>query len=483
MKILINTQVFNDDMFYQELINISRDDNISSILLASSLMNDLKIETIEKYNNINKVKYIDTNTLFTTKNFSNKSFKLSSSVIEKQDGLYSDLLSSFRWMPISKRKDNDSLTFSMVFYYDTYNFWNSFFNKNKVDSIILLQVEHSSLDSILVRVAKKYNIKNILTTTISGWQASINEEYYTFYDNRNEIILQINDTSDTYKKNYNYESKQNHSKEYEVSILDKIKTNIDGLSYLIKGNDKVSNKVILLKEKILNKISSNFKLMFQLRYIKKLRKYYEEISNINVDLTKKYIYYCLHFDPEATTLPKDTIYSNQLLNIRIISSSLPEGWTLYVKEHPHQLNIKLFKSIFLNQLHSIDLFRSKSFYNYINSLKNVKLISLNINHKKLIENAEYIVSNTGTVFREATKIKKRCLTFSSKSIYLLLNNVYKVKDFSDCTKLFNNNPVPIYQDVDDLFEQYTLSINNAKKRNSILLKFIIKKELYKLHND
>ncbi len=175
-----------------------------------------------------------------------------------------------------------------------------------------------------------------------------------------------------------------------------------------------------------------------MKYIKKLKKHYDSIAIDIVDHEKKYIYFCLHFDPEANTLPKDNMYFNQLLNIRIVASSLPKDWVLYVKEHPHQLSYSLYKDIFLNQLHSIDNFRSKYFYSYISSLENVELISMKSDHRKLVQGAEFIVSNTGTIFREASYINKRCLTFSKKSIYALLDNIDEVRDLVSCQKAINN---------------------------------------------
>jgi hypothetical protein len=366
-------------------------------------------------------------------------------------------------------------------HYDVYNFWNIFFNENKIHSIISLQVEHSSYDRILIEVAKEKGIKNILTTIISGWQANINEEYFSIYDNVQNITLDlINYKQKSNAINqYDYNAVQNHSNNYKVSKLGKIYNAMDKIKELIKSKDTYFLKIKILKRKLINKIFTQIALYFQLKYIKKLKSYYQNISLGKICNKSKYVYYCLHFDPEATTLPKDKVFSNQLLNIRIISSSLPKGWKLYVKEHPHQLNSDLYKNIFLNQLHSIDIFRSKSFYNYINQLTNVYLVSLDIEHKQLMKNAEYIVSNTGTVFREATNMKKQCITFSNKSIYNFLNNVHCVKNHKDCKFIFNKTDITPYESVDKLFDRYTLSITDIDNRSSILLRFIILKELFK----
>jgi len=483
MTILLNIQSFNDDSLYNEIINISLNKSISNIFLVSSLMHDLEENTIKKYEKIKNVKYIYTNSLFTSTYFSNVTFETLN--VTEQNGIYTDILSSFRWMPVSKRNENDSFSFAMTIHYDVYNFWNIFFDKNKVDSIISLQAEHSSCDKILIEVAREKGVENILTTIISGWQANINEEYFSIYDNIRSTALDLKNYKDesVLSNKYDYNAVQNHSNKYTVSKLNNLFLILNKVKILLKTSDSYASKINILKSKLIDKLYTKISLYSQLRYIGKLRNYYQDISLNEINIENKYIYYCLHFDPEATTLPKDTVFSNQLLNIRIISSALPKGWKLYVKEHPHQLNTDLYKNIFLNQLHAIDIFRSKSFYTYINQLNNVHLVSLDIEHKQLIQNAEYIVSNTGTVFREATNMKKQCITFSKKSIYNFLNNVYCVENCKDCEDIFDSNNIVKYESIDELFNRYTISITDIDNRASILLKFIISKKLYKELND
>jgi hypothetical protein len=482
MNILINMQTFLNADVYNKIITMSQDTKINNIYITSSLMNDLEKNTIDKYNKINKVQYIESNSLFTQNIYTKNSFNLSKDIIAKTDMQCSDLTSAARWLPISKRNDNDINSFSMVFYYDIYNFWNLFFKNNKIDYIISLQAEHSSLDSILVKSACKLGVKNVLTSIITGWQASINEEYFGIYDNVKKNFINL----EQYKKSsikitYDCKKAQNHSIVYKINFSNTLKLNLENLKLLFQKDSGINDKINLLKEKVLHRIMMKIKLWINIQYIKNLKRYYNNISSKNIDINLNYVYYCLHFDPEATTLPKDNIYSNQLLNIRVISSALPKGWKLYVKEHPHQLKADLYKNIFLNQLHSVDMFRSKNFYKYIKDLDNVELVSLNINHKAVMSNAQFIASNTGTVFREATYMKKRCLTFSSKSIYSLLNNIYIVKDYLDCKRLFNEDIFPNFEniDIDKLFYKYSIVINNLNKRDSTLLDFIYKNLLNK----
>ena len=139
----------------------------------------------------------------------------------------------------------------------------------------------------------------------------------------------------------------------------------------------------------------------------------------------------------------------------------------------------------MNQLHQIDKFRSEKFYQYINDLDNVSIIGFKNNHKDLIMNAELIVSNTGTVFREASYAKKYCLTFSNKSLYNCLDNVFYVNDSTSCKKAIQQtlDIKHSFKSIDKIFNQYTYAIVGNTNITSELFAFIIENKLYKVNNE
>ena len=97
----------------------------------------------------------------------------------------------------------------------------------------------------------------------------------------------------------------------------------------------------------------------------KLYKYYQNISEKQIDSSKKYVVVMLHYQPERTTMPDGRYFSQQYHMIRTISEGLPEDCIVYVKEHP---------STFMNEF---DIrYRDKYFYDSIKSLKNVKFVDL-----------------------------------------------------------------------------------------------------------
>lgn len=104
------------------------------------------------------------------------------------------------------------------------------------------------------------------------------------------------------------------------------------------------------------------------------------------DLAHNYIYIPLHYQPERTTMPEGNVFNRQFLMVDLLDKSLPQDWHLYDKEHPSQFESEL------------DGERERSGYNYkdLNALSNVELINLGMDPYKLIDNAEAMLTVTGT---------------------------------------------------------------------------------------
>lgn len=124
-------------------------------------------------------------------------------------------------------------------------------------------------------------------------------------------------------------------------------------------------------------------LRFYHRYKKSLR-YYEE-----PDLNQKYVYFALHFQPEASTIVCAEKYEKQLFLIDQWAKSLPADTLLYVKEHYAQLGS-----------------RELSFYEELKKYPNVVLVNPWFNSRALIEHAEAVAALTGTVGFEGILLRK-----------------------------------------------------------------------------
>lgn len=217
-------------------------------------------------------------------------------------------------------------------------------------------------------------------------------------------------------------------------FLDKEKLSLRMQSYIDQYNREKSeitsfitissfvkvNKYIEILQLIIRRVKERqFFLAIRRKYHrywagKKVNRYLKRVSERKI--TDKYIYYPLHYQPEGTSLPMGGEYYDQLLVIKMISQHLPKDVMLYVKPHPNR-----------------SLYADKDYYQKIISLKNVKLISKDVNTYDLIDNALAVVSLTGTAILEALVRKKHVLMFGYY-IWQYAPGVYHCKTEKDCIK-------------------------------------------------
>lgn len=150
----------------------------------------------------------------------------------------------------------------------------------------------------------------------------------------------------------------------------------------------------------------------------KAKKYYQE-----ADYEKKYVYYPLHYQPEASTCVCAQKYENQMFFIDSWAKSLPADTVLYVKEHYALLGN-----------------RDPHFYVDLKKYPNVFLINPLENSRKLIENATAVTTLTGTAGFEALLLRKP--VFLGGSI------------------VFDNAPGVIK--IDDIYQNYLNNMQNWK---------------------
>ena len=156
-------------------------------------------------------------------------------------------------------------------------------------------------------------------------------------------------------------------------------------------------------------------ITFYFRY-KMSRKYYNE-----PDYSNKYVYFPLHYQPEASTLVCSEKYEKQLYYIDSLAKSLPSDTLLYVKEHYAKLG-----------------HRELGFYKSLSKYPNVILIDPWENSRKLQMNSVAVTTLTGTVGFEAMLLRKP--VFIGGSIFFEnAPGVNKIEDIFDAYIQFIDN--------------------------------------------
>ena len=142
--------------------------------------------------------------------------------------------------------------------------------------------------------------------------------------------------------------------------------------------------------------------------VKKVRlvKIYESLCTKNINLKRPYIIYFLHYQPERTSLPEGGIFVFQHLAIRLLAEKIPEGWKVYVREHP---------STWIRDIGVTA--RDSNYYNTLSRMTNVSLVGMDVSTNGLIDNARAVATLTGKVGIQAIFRGKPAIAFGKASYY------------------------------------------------------------------
>lgn len=334
------------------------------------------------------------------------------------------------------------------------------FENYTIDAIISGTSEHGWVwDSVVYEIAKQRNIPifiaspELATQTYMAWN---------FRCLNNKHLLNLRD----YHLDYNFVELENyaHKLPFNNVVQDKKKEcllDIDAgknlsifTTYFKKGFYENTQRYELPFRLRDGECLQNFK------YLKRLESIYANISQFP-EQDEKYVFYALHFEPEAQIINRST-FTSQLHIIKLISECLPANWKLYVKEHPHQFNLK-DDSYFLR---NIFLFRTEQFYRNIIDNQNVLLIKDTAPSIDLIKNAQAVATICGSVIPEAMAQSKPILIFGTESTVFSeceqSFNIYSKNDIRNALNAIENGFVPEYSDLNEVCKKYLFQTNHEK---------------------
>lgn len=337
---------------------------------------------------------------------------------------------------------------SNYYFYESICFWIRFFETNKVDIIIHTKAYHGYMFDCCDVVAKRYGVKSYHMTPI-GYN-----DTFTLYTYRQIIpVYEGRIDNIAYLLQSSYDKKK-------VQPSPEVKGRFRKMLYCLGGN--------LLEDFVTRLFDWNWKprayerkrakiywseKFFGYLKIRSTKRYVESIS-CKPNFNEKYICYFLHFEPEAA-IQVSTELANQLVIIKMLSETLPEGWKLYVKEHPVQFDVNHDVGYYF--MFDVPLFKTKKFYKKIISIPNVKLIRNEVTSESLIDNSQAVASILGTVFFESVLKNKPVLVFSRLNPIAYLKDAFYINSFSECEramKKIKDGFSPNYDDADEMVGKY-----------------------------
>lgn len=172
--------------------------------------------------------------------------------------------------------------------------------------------------------------------------------------------------------------------------------------------------------------SKSTRLRFKgLRHKRLLRKAYDELAE-EASLDEKYVYAPLHYQPERTTTPDGGIYSDQWLMLNLVSVSLPEGWKIYVKEHPTQFHPR----------YDGQLGRDISDYHRFLAIDKVHLMPITTDSLLLADKSRAVVSVNSSVTFEAFFRRTPAVVFARNNWLINWEGVFHATDEKSLKEVF-----------------------------------------------
>ena len=231
--------------------------------------------------------------------------------------------------------------------------------------------------------------------------------------------------STEYDKKHNFDSFseiQNYIKKYDATTdtisystafqSSKKKYLQSAIKYLFSDNSNVKTHFTYYgrsKFAVIRKM-----LSYELR--KKYRKNFINKNLIRkIENGKPFIYFSLHTQQERSTLIHAPLFVNQTQVIAKIADSLPNGYNLYVKEHPNMLTRG---------------WREISDYKEIMNLPNVTLIHPFAKSLDIIKKSSLVISIGGTSPLEAAFYNKPSIILSNQD-YSHLPSVHQVETLDE----------------------------------------------------
>lgn len=361
------------------------------------------------------------------------------------------------------RRIRDDYHFSHYQFYIGIAFWKWFFNNNKVDMCVITNTIHGfANDYLLEAYCMQMNMPcyNIFYHFIDkfGVFDAIKQELAPV-NNAVKGNIDIEKIAQ-YRSSFNYEELGDIPYKKIAKVVYKIwgAKGIRYCAFLLRGKQSIHYRECTLKD-----------YRGAIKAIKSTKK---EVSRLYTepDYEKNYLVSFLHFEPEAVLTGNAQIIDSQLMHIRMLADKLPEGWVLYVKEHP-DLYQKINSWRLEYHIPVVPTFYTEYFYKALTTIPNVQLVHYKTPASEMIKHSKGIATVAGTVMSEAICMNKPIFMFADKRhVYCLNKDVFHIQSSNDIANAIGKVQegfVPNYDNISELCDTY-LAGSDDNGKNAII---------------
>lgn len=303
---------------------------------------------------------------------------------------------------MAKRFDVRSVDERRHLYFRMLGYWHAIIEKYRPDAILFPTVPHTVYNYIIYEIARRRDIKTVMFE--DTWVSDRLLKYKDFREGSRELHeaiagnrgkdFRLEDLSEDLRSYY--QTQVRPESEVPPVYLVHWKKTYSGIHGFMRKLEFVPGSL---------KDWSIFRKTF--RYLTKrirpnLRREYMRLEKAP-DFSMPFVYFPLNYQPERTTSPHGDIFVDQILVAEMLAASLPNGWQLYVKEHPYQWWARTgitYSSV-----------RYPKYYESIAALPNVRLVPIRTNSFHLTNKSKAVAVVTGTAGWEGLMRSKPALVF------------------------------------------------------------------------
>ncbi|MDD5751698.1 MAG: hypothetical protein PHS73_04240 [Candidatus Peribacteraceae bacterium] len=308
-------------------------------------------------------------------------------------------------------------------YFDHLRYWNNMLDAKSIDLVLMFHCPHQGYDYVIYNLCKKKNIPvlfmehfctldRIFVLVLEDWEESVVDLQRT--------IRQLQDDYRDTKENVPLSPLWEH-------YFERYRKERSTPWYMPEKNDMIHEGFIMKWwEKALRVFRRDpwkfLRTMSSRSFWARKRNQHRTILFYNqhcrpVDLSRPFIYVPLQLQPEATTMPLAGAFADQERIVQLLAAHLPDGVSMYVKEHPAQG----------------ERCRSIRFYQSLLAIPSVTFVKRDMDTHQLLDHALAVASATGTVCFEAILQQKPVLMFGH-FLYQFAPGVYPIHTADDCKR-------------------------------------------------